>query len=584
MVSPSHQPSHVSIARVFRRYFLQASVVLVLCLIAAAAYTAVSPVNYGSEAKIFVRLGRESVELDPTATTGQTVSVQDSRENEINSVFETLTSRAILEGVVDELGPDVILDSAPRASQADNDASDASLVTNVANARDNSLGEKQPSPTMLQKLNPLTSYSRRDDAIRKLSKKLSVANAKKSNIITIFCEGQTPEVAQKIVERVIELARDAHTRVNRIDGSLGFFTAQTDAERTNLRDLESKLCDLKTQSGVASLEQQREIQLKQIGSLEDELYATDRSLEAAEAETQSIRQRLKVQPATVVTAETTGMADSASARMREQLYALQIRQQELASKMTDENPQLIQVRAQISQAQATLDHEKSAPEVTKGENKTYKDLEMAMYHSETDVESFRAKQRLLTQQLTDARVALKATNEVERQLGSLELDLDVSRQKYRRYTENLEQARIDQALASERISNINVLQPPTLSYTPVGPRTMINLIFGMGLGLIGAVTVVALGEQRRREQLAIGAMPFHRATLVNGSNGVSGNANPAFAGSSQSTDRALFEMGFSEVRKESDSDEATNHHEPAADPNTATGNNGRFPANHKHEN
>ena len=70
------------------------------------------PREYSSEAAIFVKLGRESVSLDPTATTGSRISVLESRENEVNSVRDMLHSRILLETVVDKLGPKVILGDA----------------------------------------------------------------------------------------------------------------------------------------------------------------------------------------------------------------------------------------------------------------------------------------------------------------------------------------------------------------------------------------------------------------------------------------------------------------------------------------
>jgi uncharacterized protein involved in exopolysaccharide biosynthesis len=259
--SPDPSPS---VPPAVTRHLGKVFVVLMLCVGGAAAYTAVSPVRFGSEAKIFVRLGRESVSLDPTATTGQTVNVQDLRENELNSVFEMLCSRMILEGIVDDLGPSAILGT-------DRDPTDSADATGTP-------------PTPLQKLNPLTSYSRRDEAIQELGKRLSVTNAKKSSVITIFCEQQTPELARSVVQKVIDLARDAHTRVNRIAGSLDFFTQQTEQERGRLTKLQTQLRDLKDRSGIASLDQQREIHLRQIGALDEQLQRVDRSLASTEAE------------------------------------------------------------------------------------------------------------------------------------------------------------------------------------------------------------------------------------------------------------------------------------------------------------
>src|SRR3954462_5618935 len=67
------------------------------------------PRKYKSESKLLVRLGRETVMLDPTATTRQIMPVSVSRETEVNSVLEMLRSRIMIEKLVDELGPDAIL-------------------------------------------------------------------------------------------------------------------------------------------------------------------------------------------------------------------------------------------------------------------------------------------------------------------------------------------------------------------------------------------------------------------------------------------------------------------------------------------
>src|SRR5580698_9202926 len=58
----------------------------IVVVAATAAVILYWPRSYRSEAMLFVRLGRESVSLDPTATMGQTIAVSESRENEINSI------------------------------------------------------------------------------------------------------------------------------------------------------------------------------------------------------------------------------------------------------------------------------------------------------------------------------------------------------------------------------------------------------------------------------------------------------------------------------------------------------------------
>src|SRR4051812_47968052 len=77
--------------------------------LAIAVVTFLLPRTYYSEAKLFVKAGWETLSLDPTATTGQTVSIYESRESEINSILEVLRSREVTGGVVDVLGVNAIL-------------------------------------------------------------------------------------------------------------------------------------------------------------------------------------------------------------------------------------------------------------------------------------------------------------------------------------------------------------------------------------------------------------------------------------------------------------------------------------------
>ena len=61
----------------------------------------ICPRAYESEAKLLLRVGRESVSLDPTATsTGQVIGLDRPLESEINSVIEVIKSRTILEKVL----------------------------------------------------------------------------------------------------------------------------------------------------------------------------------------------------------------------------------------------------------------------------------------------------------------------------------------------------------------------------------------------------------------------------------------------------------------------------------------------------
>ena len=86
-----------------KNHWFPAMVVFVVTIVLAILAMIFLPRSYVSEAMIFVKLGRETVSLDPTATTGSTISVLDTRDNEINSIRDMLYSRGLVERVVDRL-------------------------------------------------------------------------------------------------------------------------------------------------------------------------------------------------------------------------------------------------------------------------------------------------------------------------------------------------------------------------------------------------------------------------------------------------------------------------------------------------
>ena len=65
--------------------------------------------HYLSEATLLVRLGRENVTLDPTATTGKILPVRPSHESEMSTELEILKSQDIVEKVVDTIGAETLL-------------------------------------------------------------------------------------------------------------------------------------------------------------------------------------------------------------------------------------------------------------------------------------------------------------------------------------------------------------------------------------------------------------------------------------------------------------------------------------------
>jgi len=97
---------------VWRRKLLFVAVfgVVIACV---ATATLIATREYRSQAKLFLRLGRENASVDPLTTAGENklIGLQPSFEEELNSVMDLLSSKGNISRVVDLLGPNYVIDA-----------------------------------------------------------------------------------------------------------------------------------------------------------------------------------------------------------------------------------------------------------------------------------------------------------------------------------------------------------------------------------------------------------------------------------------------------------------------------------------
>jgi polysaccharide biosynthesis protein PslE len=453
---------------------------LAIVLTVTVLITFFSPREYRSAAKLFVRLGRENATLDPTATLGQNsiVALPYSRENEINSVVEILQSRSLIEKLVDALGPAAVLNAGadPAVSDPSTSASETPGWTErIMGGCKGLLGG---------------GLDERQQAISALTKKLRIDTPRKSNVIDISYDGLTPRQCQAVVSKLIDLYLDEHIRLNRAHGSHQFFSDQTGRLRGELARREAELRDLKNKTGLAAPDMQRKMIVARMGRLEDDLLQAEQSQAVAQVRVHALRQEMDGMPATQVTAETSGLGNEGTDRMRDQFYALQVREKEAAAKYTEDHPKMRQIRDQIGAASAVLNAEqRGRKQVTTEPNRLRHQAELSLLGEGPALAALQKKTESLRTQLAGVRKELATLNENEIRVASLQREVDLLEADYRKYSNNLEQARIDQQLEIQRMSNISIVQPASYEPRPIRPRTALNLLLGLFTGLFGALAL-----------------------------------------------------------------------------------------------
>jgi uncharacterized protein involved in exopolysaccharide biosynthesis/Mrp family chromosome partitioning ATPase len=443
------------LAAVLFRHRKAIMAVFVLIMGTVVIGTWMAPRSYRSDAKLLLKLGRENLSIDPTiGRGGQVVTISQSRESQINSEIEIMKSRDVVELVVDQLGLEELL-GRPISSAA------------------GSSGE-------------------RHEALRRFNDSLTLEVLKESNIITLSFKARTPELAQRAVEALIDVYKTSHIRAHSRRDAHEFFVGQVAQLDADLKQTEAEVRDLKNQTAIGSLPEQRSLLLQRIGQLEQEIQQNGATLTVAQTKIRTMTEMLQGLPEEVVTQRT---AQSPGDTLRAKLYDLQMKEQELLSKYREESEPVREIRRQIAEAQTLLRNETpTLTQVTTQRNEANTRVREQLMGERTTVAAARSRDTVLRADLEKAKEELRRLNENEVRLAQLERLLAQQRASYEKYASSLQEADISEALERERISSISVVQPATFDATPVSPRTRLNMALGLLLGAFGGVGLAFLRE------------------------------------------------------------------------------------------
>ena len=481
--------------RALLRHRKKAMAFFLFVMTATVLVTLLTPKAFVSESKLFVRLGRENAMLDATATLGNNavVAIPASRESEINSVAEMLGSRGILEEVVDQLGPELILDGPPPAPS--DVAGSQGAVRRLEEMGQRTREWLSGAMGTLRDVVSSSQLPVRDQAIEHLAKELEISPAHKSNVVCVSYEAQAPQLAQEVVAAIVNSYLEQHVSMNRPRGTNEFFAEQANRLGNELKRLEDELTELKTTTGLASVDEQRSQLVDRVGRLEDELLTAEAAQTEAQAKARALEEKLARLPKEQVLETSTGLGNQGTDLIREGFFALQVKEKEAATIYTADHPKLQMIREELAEAERILNaqeptrtHVKTAPDVA------YEQTRLELLAVEPELAALTAKTESLKSQLAEVRNSLSTLNANDIRIARLTREIELHEADYRKYAANLEQARIDHAMEAEQMSNISIVQPASLEPRAVRPRKALNLALGLIVAVFGAFGVALLSE------------------------------------------------------------------------------------------
>jgi uncharacterized protein involved in exopolysaccharide biosynthesis len=437
------------------------------------------PRSYRSQAQIFLRLGRESVGLDPTATTGHTISLQQGdRKDEVKSVIEVIKSRGVISQVVDQLGPEVLLGG------GEGGAKPGPLKQAIT----------APLRAVADWFRSLDPVGERERAIILVERHLYAAAERGSTLVEIAYEAKTPQLAQTVCSAFVDVYRQEHMRIQRSDESRPFFEEQQDRLRQQLDGSLTALRDAKNEMGLADITGRRATLEAQFSAVELDRLATQQQSAGSQARVADLEQQLARVPERLL-ASKKNIPNAGADLLRDQLYSLQMKSMDLQARYTEKYPRVQAVTDQLKEAENVLAGQAGErTETTDDVNPIHRQLALTLTQERNVLAGLKARLIELDSQSKTVLADLRLLNGYELKLDQLNRDAKLARDKFYQYAKNLEEARIDKALEAGKISNLSVVQSASLNERPVTPSRPLVALAALLLATAGTAVVVMASE------------------------------------------------------------------------------------------
>lgn len=454
-------------------------------LVATFAFLWIRDRSFDSNARVFIRIGRESVTVDPTASaSGQVLQLNESQKREIQSAIDILQSEEMISKLVDEAGPEVILGKSKAAEDQETTNETLKTLQGFADQASSYLAQLRKTLAELRIMEPINPRAK---AITKLQKQIKVKSEADSNVLSLRVRTDSPELSQQLASSMLDRFQVLHLKAHRSPGAVSFFTDQLGQTRKSIEVLSKELSKAKNDTSITSIQDQRAVLTEKLKSLELALLAARGEEEATLAKSNNLNEASLDVPERLLTSEVVGLTNTSKDDMRSKLYSLQLELADLTAQYHPSHPLVVKKAKQVDEAIAVLQTENTAPQQTTATNPAKETLRIQQLLSKADNAGAKARSSEMEMQREKLQKEIRLLNEREAEIESIEREMSVMTSKFRKYAESLEESRIDEALQTERLSSINIIQPPTLDDAPVDISNTIVSAAGFFLSCLAAV-------------------------------------------------------------------------------------------------
>jgi uncharacterized protein involved in exopolysaccharide biosynthesis len=428
------------------RYRKAALLVFVAILGASGVLALLITPEFESAMKVLVRRERMDPVISPAAN-APFVGSGDVSEEELNSEAEVLRSRDLLERVVVASG---MLDATPR-------------------------------PAGMTEAQALSA------AIDELQGRLTVETIRRTRLIEARYRARDPQHAAKVLTELSKQYVETHIAIHRPPGAHAFFSAQARSFSDDRRQAEARLAAFGKKERVVSPVAERDSALSRLAALEVTLQQTQAAMAETEQRLGTLDVQLESTPSRQTTQIHTTEDSGLTATLKAKVLELELKQSDLLRKFTPDYPPVQQLQEELRRSQEALARAQSTP--VKGEttdqNPTHQWLRDERVRARTERTALAARASALTRSIAEARERARHLDSARVEQEDLLRSLKTAQDGYELYRQKQEEARISDALDQTRMSNVAVVEAPTVPNVPTKSKRTAILLLGFIVALLG---------------------------------------------------------------------------------------------------
>lgn len=332
-------------------------------------------------------------------------------------------------------------------------------------------------------------------AVEKLIKDITVSVNNETNVLMLSLFNPDPRVARSALSALVASTIDKQALVMR-DPRLTFLETKLASLKTESDKARETLLAFKRRTSITSFDEERTLLLKQRDETQLRLAALQSELVAAQGRGAVFRDALARTPSQIALSNENDTMLRQVDDARSRLSSVEAQYTAARQRLTENNPELADLRAQLDAARSNLAavSQGSSSRVRTGANPLNQrftgDLSTAQAEADAHKQAVTERERQLEK--INSRLAFLDSNEAE--LRELERRLGVADKDYQSYLSRVQTARILNDMNQAGITNLSVVQAPSLPYKPARPKKLLLFALALFAGLAGGLALCLLLE------------------------------------------------------------------------------------------